>query len=106
MFFTPTLMASIRPTAATATRPRGYRNWWVVAACLGFVVVAFGMIRYPLAFGVRRAHKPGAWFPRLVFAFSLMIAGLTFWATNRDYLWAVNILRSGRYQVVEGTVRD
>jgi len=80
----------------------GYTDWWFPA--IGVAIFAFALAsRY---FRRKETRALGPWFTHLFAGFAMCWVMGTFWATYGGYRSMRNALRSGRFTVVEGRVRN
>jgi hypothetical protein len=80
----------------------GYTDWWFPA--IGVAILVVGLVGPHLRRKERRALGP--WFAHLVAGFALCWVVGAFWTTYGGYRSMRNALRSGRFTVVEGRVRN
>jgi len=81
----------------------GYRAWWVPIVVL---LMAGAALVINNTVGIAPAGRPQyrRMFDTIFVVSGLCVAGLIFWATYSDYAHLRNAVRSGNFEVVEGTV--
>ena len=79
----------------------GYTDWWFPA--IGVGILAVGLVS---PYFHRKKRALGPWFSHFVAGFAPCWVVGAFWSTYGDYRSMRNALRSGRFTVVEGRVRN
>jgi hypothetical protein len=80
----------------------GYTDWWFPG--IGVALLAIALVS--AHFQRKETRSLGPWFNHLVAGFALCWAMGAFWLTYGDYRSMRSALRSNRFTVVEGRVRN
>jgi hypothetical protein len=84
----------------------GYRQWWFPAFGLIFVAIGLGMLVYRRKYPSIERSRWSRIFPHLFTGFAVFWVLITFAITFSDYWELRQSLRSGQFEVIEGTVVD
>jgi hypothetical protein len=85
---------------------QGYRDWTFPAFGLIFVAIGIGVLVHDHYRGVRKSTALRRFFPYFYLGFALIWTTVTFATTFTDYIRLRNAVRSGRCEIVEGTIAD